>query len=316
MAIIHSQTEIASSDLELAAVMQLIGELGQELTHATAAVIEIAEGDDMVYKITCGEATPYLELRVAIDSSLSGLCVKRNEVLRCDDTQNDSRVDSEACLRIGAGSIVCVPLVHLGSAVGVLKVYATQARHFDEGDVETLELLSNMIGAHMAHASSFQIEAHDSRHDALTGLLNRRAFEERLAIETARANRYGYPLSLCILDLDGFKAVNDLLGHPAGDDILRKVAAAIDEQRRTDDTFRLGGDEFAVLMPQTMAEQAAAAAERLVAAIECVKTSGAGVGASYGVAQAGHDPAALHADADHELIAAKDRLHRRDRGIQ
>ena len=69
-------------------------------------------------------------------------------------------------------------------------------------------------------------------------------------------------------------------------------------------------------MPQTMAEEAGSAAERLIDAIECVKTSGAGVGASYGVAQGGHDPAALHADADRELLAAKDRLHERDRRIQ
>src|SRR5690348_11172471 len=99
MAIIEMQTEIASGDLELASVMQLIAERSQELTRAAAGVIEIAEGDDMVYKVTCGEATPFLGLRVGIDSSLSGLCVKRNEVLRCDDTQQDPRVDADACAK-------------------------------------------------------------------------------------------------------------------------------------------------------------------------------------------------------------------------
>jgi diguanylate cyclase (GGDEF)-like protein len=316
LAIIHTQNEIASRDLELGSVMQLILERSQQLTRASGGVIEIAEGEDMVFKVTCGEATPFLGLRVKIDSGLSGLSMRRNETLRCDDTQDDPRVDAEACRTVNAGSMLCIPLVHRGSPVGAIRIYATAKDHFADADVETLTLLSGMLTAHLYHASAVKIEAHDSRHDSLTGLLNRRAYEERLAIETARANRYDYPLSLCLLDLDGFRAVNDLLGHPAGDDILRKVAGAIDEQRLADDAFRVGGDVFAVLMPQTTAHQAEAGARRLAEAIDCMKTSGAGVGASYGVAQGGHDPSALHDDAERELLAAKERLQRRDRGIQ
>ncbi len=315
LAIIRTQTEIAASDLDLATVMQLIAERSMELTSATAGVIEIAEGDHMAYKVTCGEATPYLGLKVPIKGSLSGLCLRQGEILRSDDTSVDPRADAETCRRVSAASMICVPLSHRSEAIGTLKVYSSKTHHFDDRDTEALALLSGLIGAQMAHVSSFEVEMHDSRHDSLTGLLNRRAYEERLAIETARARRYDYPLSLCLLDLDGFKAINDLLGHPAGDDVLRKVAAAIDEQRLADDTFRLGGDEFAVLMPQTTAAQAASAAQRLTAAIDCVQTSGAGVGASYGVAQGGADPASLHANADRELLAAKDRLYERDRRV-
>jgi diguanylate cyclase (GGDEF)-like protein len=315
MAIIRTQTEIASTDLELGTIMQLIAERSQELTAATAGVVEIAEGECMVYKVTCGEATPFLGFEVPIEGSLSGLCVREGRVLRSDDTSADPRVDGPACRRVNANSMVCVPLVHQERTVGVLKVYSGEAKHFDDADVEMLELLSGLIAAHMAHASSYEVQVHDSRHDALTGLLNRRAYEERLAIETSRATRYGNPLSLCLLDLDGFKAVNDLLGHPAGDEVLRRVAAAIDQSRLADDAFRLGGDEFAILMPQTTLQEAKIGARRIVAAIDCVETSGAGVGASFGVAQAGNDPAVLHADADRRLLAAKDELYRRDRRV-
>ena len=315
LAIIRTQTEIAASDLDLSTVMQLIAERSMELTAGTAGVIEIAEGNQMSYKVTCGEATPFLGLKVPIESSLSGLCLREGRVLRSDDTSVDPRVDSKACRRVNAASMICVPLTHRDESIGTLKVYSSKAHQFGQRDVEALELLSGLIGAQMAHVSSFEVEMHDSRHDSLTGLLNRRAYEERLAIETSRARRYDYPLSLCLLDLDGFKAVNDLLGHPAGDDVLRKVAAAIDEQRLADDTFRLGGDEFAVLMPQTTAREAESAARRLTDAIDCVKTSGAGVGASFGVAEGGTDPASLHADADRELLAAKDRLYERDRRV-
>src|SRR5690349_16927965 len=112
MAIIRIQTEVASTDLELAPVMQLIAERSQELTGATAGVVEIAEGDQMVYKVTCGEATPFLGQEIPIENSLSGLCVREGRVLRSDDTSADPRVDGAACKRVNALSMICVPLIH------------------------------------------------------------------------------------------------------------------------------------------------------------------------------------------------------------
>jgi diguanylate cyclase (GGDEF)-like protein len=312
-AIIQTQTEIAASDLDLDAVMQLIATRGQELTEASAGVVEIADGDEMVYRVTTGEATPFLGVRLKMASSLSGLCVREQRVLRSDDTASDPRVDVEACRRVNAHSMLCVPLIHDGETVGVLKVYSPQAHNFDDEDVETLELLSDLIAAHMSHASLFAAEVHGGRHDALTGLLNRRAYEERLPVEVARASRYAWPLSLCLLDLDGFKQINDTLGHPAGDQALRQVAALIDESRLADDGFRIGGDEFALLMPKTCAEDAELAAARLSRAIGEIGMSDGSLGASFGVAEGPTDPVLLHALADERLLAAKDRLYRRPR---
>jgi diguanylate cyclase (GGDEF)-like protein len=234
-------------------------------------------------------------------------------VLRSDDTADDPRVDAEACRRVNARSMLCVPLVHRDETVGVLKVYSPQANNFDDGDVETLELLSDLVAAHMSRASLFAAEAHGGRHDALTGLLNRRAYEERLPVEIARAARYAWPLSLCLLDLDGFKTINDTLGHPAGDRALQQVAALLDESRLADDSFRVGGDEFAILMPKTCREDAEVAAVRLSKAIAEIGMSDGSLGASFGVAEGADDPAVLHAMADERLLAAKDRLYRRSR---
>jgi diguanylate cyclase (GGDEF)-like protein len=313
LAIIQTQTEIAASDLDLDAAMQLIAERGQELTRANAGVIEIADGDEMVYRVTSGEATPFLGVRLKKATSLSGLCVAEGRVLRSDDTANDPRVDVEACRRVSARSMLCVPLVHQGETVGVLKVYSSEPGNFAESDVETLELLSGLIAAHMSHASLFAAEVHGGRHDALTGLLNRRAYEERLPVEIARANRFGWPLSLCLLDLDGFKKLNDTLGHPSGDRALQQVAALIDESRLADDGFRIGGDEFAILMPETEREDAELAAARLCESIKRIGMSDGSLGACFGVAEGADDPARLHTMADERLLAAKDRLHRRAR---
>ncbi|MBI2060333.1 MAG: GGDEF domain-containing protein [Nitrospirae bacterium] len=88
--------------------------------------------------------------------------------------------------------------------------------------------------------------------DPLTGLGNRRYCEQRLEEELARAQRYDRSLALLLLDLNGFKAINDRYGHAAGDDVLAQVGAALREAiRRTDSVFRFGGDEFVVLLPET-----------------------------------------------------------------
>jgi diguanylate cyclase (GGDEF)-like protein len=311
-AIIRTQTEIAASDLDAPTVMQLIAERAQELTRASAGLIELAEGDEMVYAVTTGEATPYLGMRLQKEASLSGRSVIEGRVLRSDDTGDDERVDAEACRRVNACSMICVPLTHREETIGVLKVYAPRAHHFDDSDVETLELLSELIAAHLSHANLYETETRDSRRDALTGLPNRRAFQERLPTELARASRSGSPLALVLLDLDGFKGVNDRLGHPAGDDVLRAVARILDESRAADDCFPIGGDEFAILMPETEAIHARTAAERVADQIRSAQLGDGTIGASYGLAAStNRDSDTLFAAADRVLLAAKDRLYGR-----
>ena len=310
--IIRTQTEIVSGTLDPEAIMQLIAARAQELTRATAGVIELAQGEEMVYAVTSGEATPYRGTALNRRTSLSGLCVREERVLRSDDTAADERVDAEACKRVNAGSMICVPLSHRDEAVGVLKVYAPEPHHFSEGDVETLELLSELIAAHLAHANLYDAELRQGRRDPLTSLLNRRAFEERLPVELARAARSGRPLTLCLLDLDGFKGVNDRLGHPAGDEVLRAVGAILSRSRVADDCFRIGGDEFAILMPETSAAEARVAAERLVEQVSDRKLGDGAIGVSFGIASGSdRDGAALVTAADRELLATKDRLYGR-----
>lgn len=148
--------------------------------------------------------------------------------------------------------------------------------------------------------------------DPLTGLPNRRAFEESLAREVALAIRHVRPLSLLLLDLDHFKRVNDTLGHPTGDEVLASFGLLLARQgRRGDVVARIGGEEFAVVLPETGKEQAAATAERIRIA---VSSSPLGtrtkvpVTVSIGVASLPHrcgDLEALVSAADEALYAAK-----------
>jgi diguanylate cyclase len=312
--IIHTQNEIATSDLDLNSVMQLAADRALQLTRADAAVIEAPDGNHFVFEATAGEAERFQGERIDRADSLAGQALRLRRILTSDDSSIDPRVHQEVRRELGIRSLVCVPLFHRAEAVGVLTVCHRDPNHFSAGDVQTLELLSDLIAAHLSHSALLAEEAHDSRHDVLTDLPNRRAYEEALRHELARAQRYGKPLALCLFDLDGFKAINDDLGHPAGDEILRAVATAIRITRESDLGFRIGGDEFAILLPETTARGAIGGMQRLIDALSHSDAEGLErVGISYGIASGERDPESLHAAADRELLGAKAALYGRER---
>ena len=149
--------------------------------------------------------------------------------------------------------------------------------------------------------------------DGLTGLWNRRHFQERLEEEFARSIRYGAPLSLLLIDLDGLKETNDRLGHRAGDAALRRAAAAIRKGARGSDlAARWGGDEFVLLAPNAGGEEAGLLAERVraLAAEESPSRGTPAVTVSVGVSTTGPGrrldaPEALVREADAALYDAK-----------
>jgi diguanylate cyclase (GGDEF)-like protein len=152
--------------------------------------------------------------------------------------------------------------------------------------------------------------------DALTSLWNRRVFSERLSEEMARHLRYGTPVSLLMMDLDGFKLINDRYGHVAGDEVLSSVAGLLSASLRTTDLpSRYGGDEFAVILPGVVKTDAFAVAEKLRAAVSELRFElgrggeAADVRVSIGVAAAADgqgDPIELVEAADRALYQAKD----------
>ena len=150
-----------------------------------------------------------------------------------------------------------------------------------------------------------------ARTDPLTGLLNRRAFEELFELEIERSRRSGRPLSILVGDLDGFKAVNDKLGHQAGDACLRQLADELGKwKRRIDMAARLGGEEFALLLPETDERGAFLVAERLRRAAHRTFAEGPQpLTISFGVATLpdhGEDADMLLRAADQALYVAKD----------
>ena len=154
-----------------------------------------------------------------------------------------------------------------------------------------------------------------ARADALTGLGNRRAFDERLEREIARARATGTPLSVIVSDLDGFKQINDSWGHVNGDEVLRAAAAAMRAAVRDHDScYRWGGDEFAVLLPRVHQETAERVAERVSASVvaTCTRPDGEPQTLAWGTAELTPEMQAsdLLASADLALMTRK---HQRGR---
>ncbi len=144
-----------------------------------------------------------------------------------------------------------------------------------QAPVSLLSLILRDISEQKRREAELAYLAH---HDALTGLFNRRRFQEELESRLAHARRYGTQGALLFIDVDGLKGINDTLGHPAGDAFLQNLATLLKERLREVDVIaRLGGDEFAVLLSTPDARQASAVAERLLQAVRTHTTMAADV---------------------------------------
>jgi diguanylate cyclase (GGDEF)-like protein len=201
---------------------------------------------------------------------------------------------------------------HVGVAAAMLAVplVTTTERALDNVLAETLVALPILlvtagVVVHLRErlTSAIDAVASEARLDPLTGVGNYRLLDERLRYELTRHRRTGRPLSVVVLDLDNFKAVNDVLGHLAGDQLLREVADALRATVREADTVvRQGGDEFCILAPETGAEEAALLVARIKHALRGLVAVGEPLSTSAGCATFPEDASSaelLLAQADH-----------------
>jgi diguanylate cyclase (GGDEF)-like protein len=213
--------------------------------------------------------------------------------------------------RAQLGAVVIVPLRdERREVIGALVAEWDDVAEQVASEGRNVRELAPATTAALAHVGEVQIATFT---DQLTGLRNRRYFDEQLSERLEEAIRYQQPLALVVCDIDKFKVVNDSYGHEAGDEVLRQVARVFRDRARTADICaRYGGEELVVLLPETGAEGARELAERLRQAVERRPVRHGGreisVTASFGVA-AFPDCAStkdeLFPAADHALYAAK-----------
>lgn len=226
-----------------------------------------------------------------------------------------SREGVRVVARRADGHALAAPLGRDESFDGSAIAVGRRERPFGDPEREMFIYLLDQAAVSIENISTHERVSEQAVTDELTGLANSRSFRESVDQEAARAERFKHPLSLIILDLDGFKAVNDTHGHLQGDEVLRTVGRLLtSEPRGIDIAARYGGEEFVVALPETGSEGAIEVAERLRARLEQEEirmTEGDGsmkVTASFGTAtmpDVAGDVRELFAAADEALYEAK-----------
>jgi diguanylate cyclase (GGDEF)-like protein len=194
------------------------------------------------------------DYRFPDNAGLVAMAVKNHICLPKSGEQRDLYTpifDTDIRLR-GYPSLLVVPLIYGSAALGSLVIAGRRPRLFSASKIDMLGVLANQVAVSLENARMYQTMEAMATTDSLTGLKNRRVFQERLGELLRRADRHGGPVTLLLCDIDHFKKINDTYGHLIGDQVLRRVAQVVQAQVRTIDVAaRYGGEEFVVVLDST-----------------------------------------------------------------
>ncbi|MEP7040412.1 MAG: EAL domain-containing protein [Chloroflexota bacterium] len=302
---------------ERTAVFEAVADtLAEVVPHDTLSIylVDLAAGCLVPILARDEYAEQIMASRPLLGAGITGDVIAKGEAEIINDAENDPRVAHVPGTPTDVDeSMIVAPIRNPEGVIGALNIYRA-GRRFDAEDLELARLFTNHVAIALENATVHDqlLEAADK--DPLTGLPNRRYFTERVEDALIRRMRNPGPLAVLFLDIDGFKLVNDSLGHAAGDEALRAVAERLQEcTRETDTVARLGGDEFAILCEDVHTDaNAIATTERIVAALArplLIQGRAVAVLASIGIAlQSGQNAKTaveLLRDADTAMYRAK-----------
>src|SRR5581483_3670449 len=203
--------------------------------------------------------------RPRFGEGITGWAVENRQAVWANRAHLDPRVVTVPGTPVEPEALISVPLVARGALKGALNIYRIgEEAGFAEHEFELAKWFGDAAALALDNAQVRARLEHLAQTDSLTGLYNHRYFHERLRSELTRASRTHESVAVLMFDLDDFKRVNDVYGHGAGDNLLKKVGAIARESvRSTDVVCRIGGEEFGVIMPSCDAPAALALAQRL-----------------------------------------------------
>ena len=265
--LINRLSNVITSSLNIQDVYgTFITELKQvvDVNWATIAVIE---GDEIRFEVLSTDVGSTWQAGEKIPLKGTGIewvADNKKALVEPDLTKNTRFNSGEEHLKWGIRSIVYLPLVIKNKAIGSLVIASREPNAYGPEQVRLLEGLASQIAVPVENSQLYAKAEQLARVDELTGLFNRRHFDESVKLEIDRHARYRSMLSLILLDLDFFKAYNDMQGHTAGDKVLELIGRLVNGAlRSTDLAFRYGGDEFAIILPQSASNDAFVVAERV-----------------------------------------------------
>jgi diguanylate cyclase (GGDEF)-like protein len=294
--------ELASS-LDLEEVTERTLEAAAAVSGVEAALVETGATDGTKLSAALGMTDE--------EAGRATIQVPDNDNLRAVEVAFRYRIDDVEASAPVVRSGVVLPMRADGLPVGALTAFTrTSSRPLTDAEIDELERLAYRAGPALENARRYAEARALADLDALTGLHNRRYFHESLAREVARAHRYHRRLALILFDLDDFKAVNDKVGHLAGDAVLAEASERLLSVVRTSDfPCRIGGDEFGIILPESGGEDAELLSGRIARAIAVRPIGAAGtLQLSAGVAEIrpGDRPNDLFERADEALYRAKE----------
>jgi len=258
-----------------------------------------------------GKLTPILTKGAALPAG-TGMGMQALELAKTVVENQVATVADYVGSFVETRSEMCVPLIFFGEKLGVLMLESATPHNFPHEDIAPLESVADICAGAIKNAHHFEHAEQLAYLDGLTGIYNRRYFEQQINSEIERAARYDGRLAIIMIDIDNFKRLNDEFGHLLGDEVLRQVSTVFKQQlRKVDAVCRYGGEEFAVLMPQTSGGNALEVAEKLRRMVESFRFPGVPVKVtiSAGVAEFpsnGRTRDELVAAADAALYASKE----------
>lgn len=266
MTTLHRISQIITSSLELDHIFENVLQLLKATFGYTHISIYLLDENVLHLGAQIGYLSELALAEIPVNEGIIGRSVQTKQLQFVRDVRKDPDYLAASS---DIGSEICVPLLKKGAVLGVVNVEAAPGQPLTDRDAEVLTALAGPVSIAIENAHLHAQAKSLARTDGLTGLMNRRTFDQVFASELARAARYDCPLTLIIVDIDDFKASNDRWGHPAGDSVLRATGALIRENiRSSDSAARYGGDEFAIILPNTALSDGLELAERLRLAIQ------------------------------------------------
>ncbi|HEX4951629.1 MAG TPA: diguanylate cyclase [Blastocatellia bacterium] len=301
-----------TSSLDFEVLLQSAVEPLQALFHVSRAVVRLVHNETQTLRIVaerCAVAVPPLgAISYPIEPVIDGEEADRSSSCNYSDLAQIASQENNSLLQTlveehQVKSLLTEPLFIQGMWFGDLSLQqCDQQRVWTDDEIRLLQTIAQQISVVAVNSELHRKVQEQSVRDGLTGLFNRRYFDESLAIEFERASRYSQPLTLVMLDLDYLKKINDEMGHLAGDLAIKQMGEVLLKQsRRVDIATRYGGEEFIVILPQTPLSGGKTAGEYWRLAINNCFVGSHQLSASIGVASFPE-----HANSPHELIQAAD----------